>query len=349
MPYHFTKQIEFLLEHACTGIRFLVYRDFLQMPVTDPAMHKLYGELLEQKNVRIHLDCQHPDGWFGEELHGGEFGMERSIGALLNVGVEKDHPAIQKGIHALITPEIASQHKNWFHGGDGLDAEGRGGNNAVTAAILSWVGYDENYPVLSEQTALAWEHVEAVCNYNSVDEFTKKGKNERYYKPYARFPGANHIALLNATQSWRSDGRMETAKASMKHAYELMKDFDEYITFRKPKEFGGSFVGPFNYNWQALKPADEEEICRIMQDPYNFRFAFWLGAVTGVPDWVKQHNGTYEVLADMLERNAFPDRMPDNTLRAFRRVCGKEPSYRKKQAAECDITYAVLRAVWGKV
>ena len=135
----------------------------------------------------------------------------------------------------------------------------------------------------------------------------------------------------------------------MKHAYGLMKDFDEYITFRKPKEFGGSFVGPFNYNWQALKPADEEEICRIIQDPYNFRFAFWLGTVTGVPDWVKQHNGTYEVLADMLERNAFLNHMPDNTLRAFRRVCGKEPNYRKKYAAECDITYAVLRAVWGKV
>ena len=128
---------------------------------------------------------------------------------------DEEHPAIQKGINALITSEIASQHKNWFHGGDGLDAEGRGGNNAIVAAILSWVGYDETYPVLAEQIALSWEHVEAVQSYKSVDDFTKKGKNERYYKPNARFPGANHIGLLNATQSWRSEERMEIAKASM--------------------------------------------------------------------------------------------------------------------------------------
>lgn len=164
-------------------------------------MQKMCAEILEQENIKKHLACQHPDGWFGDELHGGEYGMERSIGKLLNAGVEKKHPAIQKGIHALITPEIASQHKNWFHGGDGLDAEGRGGNNAIIASILSRVGYDESYPILAEQITLAWKHVEAVRSYNSVDDFTKKGKNERYYKPFARFPGANHIGLLNATQS----------------------------------------------------------------------------------------------------------------------------------------------------
>ena len=267
----------------------------------------------------------------------------------MNAGIEKEHPAIQKGIHALITPEIASQHKNWFHGGEALDAEGRGGNNAIIASILSWVGYDERYPILAEQIALAWEHVDAVRSYNSVDDFTKKGKNERYYKPFARFPGANHIGLLNATQSWRTEEKMETAKASMKHAYELMKDFDEFITFKKPKEFGGSCVGPFNYNWKALKPIDEEKLYQIINDPYNFQFAFWLGSVSGVPDWVRQSDETYFVLADFLEKEDNVDALPDRVFSAFRRVSGKEPNYRKRSAAKCDLTYALLRAVWDVV
>lgn len=345
----FQKQIDFLLNNACSSIKFLVYRDFLHTPLTEPIMQNLRADILNQENIKKHLECQHPDGWFGDELHGGEYGMERSIGTLLNAGVEIEHPAIQKGIHALVTPEIAKQHKNWFHGGDGLDAEGRGGNKAIIAAILSWVGYDESYPILAEQIALSWEHIEAVIHYDSVDDFTKKGKNERYYKPFARFPGANHIGLLNATQSWRSEEKMQTARASMKHAYELMKDFDEYITFKKPAEYGGSFVGPFNYNWQALKPVDEEKLYKIINDPYNFRFAFWLGSVSGVPDWVRQSDETYEILADFLEKEDKLDVIPDRVFSAFRRVSGKEPSYRKRSAAQCDLTYALLRAVWNVI
>lgn len=184
----FQKHIDFLLDNACTSIKFLVHRDFLHTSLTEPFMQNMRTEILEQENIKKHLDCQHPDGWFGDELLGGEYGMERSIGTLLNAGVEKEHPAIQKGIHALITPEIASKHKNWFHGGDGLDAEGRGGNNAIIASILSWVGYDENYPILAEQISLSWEHVEAVKNYNSVDNFTKKVRTKDIINPLRASP-----------------------------------------------------------------------------------------------------------------------------------------------------------------
>ena len=112
---------------------------------------------------------------------------------------------------------------------------------------------------------------------------------------------------------------------------------------------GGGFVGPFNYNWQALKPMTGEKIVGIMNSSYNFQFAFWFGAIAGVPDWVKQHNDTYEALADMLDRNVIFYQIPASALKAFKQVSGKEPNYRKKHAAECDVLYAVLRAVWGKV
>ncbi len=71
--------------------------------------------------------------------------------------------------------------------------------------------------------------------------------------------------------------------------------------------------------------------------------------VTSVPNWAKQHNGTYEVLADMLEPNAIFNHIPKSAPKAFKQVSGKEPNYRKKHAVECDVIYAILRAVLGKV
>ncbi len=348
MKIDFQKQIDFLLEYACPSIKYLVHRDMLNASVDEPFMVALQNEILLQSNTQKHLVAQHSDGWFGHELHGID-GMDCHIGGLLNLGVEVSHTAIQRAITALLTPEIASTHKNWFRGGAALDAEGRGGDRAIVANILAMTKASEDIPVYAEELSLAFEHLAAVLEYNSVDDFSIKGKNERYYKPKARFPGANHIGILAATQGWRTEENMNTAKAAIKHAYEIMKDVDEYITFKKPSEFGGGFVGPFNYNWQALKPLTEEQIVNIINSSYNFQFAFWLSAVTSVPDWVKQHNGTYEVLADMLDRNVILNQIPESALKAFKQVSGKEPNYRKKHAAECDVVYAVLKAIWDKV
>ena len=348
MAYNFQNQLNFLLEYACPSIKYLVHRDMLNVPVDEPFMVALQNEILAQSNTQKHLSVQHPDGWFGHELHGID-GMDCHIGSLLNLGVEASHPAIQKAVTALLTPEIASTHKNWFRGGVALDAEGRGGDRAIVANILAMTNASEDIPIYAEELTLAFEHLAAVLEYNSVDDFSIRGKNERYYKPKVRFPGANHIGILAATQGWRTKENMNTAKAAVKRAYEIMKDVDEYITFKKPSEFGGGFVGPFNYNWQALKPMTEEQIVGIINSSYNFQFAFLLGAVTGVPDWVKQHNGTYETLADMLDRGVIFNQIPESALKAFKHVSGKEPNYRKKHAAECDVTYAVLKAVLGKV
>lgn len=138
---------------------------------------------------------------------------------------------------------------------------------------------------------------------------------------------------------------MRLAKDAMRHACGIMHDVGEYITFRKPAEFGSGFVGPFNYNWQALSPIDAAGLGAIVNDPYAYRFGFWLRTVSTVPDWARQSTVSYELLADMLDQDAIFGMLPDKTLSAFRRVSGREPDWRRKNAAECDVTYAVLRAV----
>ncbi len=83
----------------------------LGTPVDEPFMVALQNEILAQTNTQKHLSAQHPDGWFGHELHGID-GMDCHIGGLLNLGVEASYPAIRKAVTALLTPEIASTHKN---------------------------------------------------------------------------------------------------------------------------------------------------------------------------------------------------------------------------------------------
>lgn len=341
----FDDAIDFLLENACASIRYLVQRDCLKIPTDAPAMRSLQEKILRQANVQKILAAQGEDGWLGHELHGND-GMDSLLGGLLNAGVEKTNPAVQKAIHALVTPDIASRHKNWFRGGEALDAEGRGGNRAIMAQILSWVNYPEDHPVMAEQITLAFGHLSSALLYRSVDDFSVLGANQRYYKPNARFPGANHISLLAATQSWRTGENWKTAKKAAGHAYALMRDVNEYITFKKPAAYGGGFVGPFNYNWQALTPITEEQLYSMICDPYPFRFAFWLGSVSGVPDFMLQSTDTYEILADLLKKGTIETLLPEKSFRAFRQVMGKEPSMRKKTAKACDLTYAILRACY---
>ncbi len=269
----FDGEIDFLLDKACDSIRYLVKRDLLGVPADSAEMTVIEEKILAQPNVQKVLAAQCEDGWFGHELHGID-GMDHLIGELLNAGVEKEHPAIQKAIRALITPEVASQHKNRFRGGDALDEGGRGGNRAVTAQILSWVRCPEDHPLIKEQIELSLDHTTAAINYASVDDFTKTAGGKRFYKENARFPGANHIAMLAATESWRTDENIRAVKGACAHCYELMRNVDEFITFKKPEKFGGGFVGPFNYNWQALTPITEEQLTGIINGSYNFGFAF---------------------------------------------------------------------------
>lgn len=343
MGYDLKKQIDFLLDNACASIQYLVHRDILKISIHEPFMKELQAEILRQLNIQKYLSAQHEDGWFGHELHGVD-GMDCHIGGLLNAGVDSENPDIKRAIVALTSPEIACQHKNWFRGGDALDSDGRGGNRAIVAGILSWVNASEDTPVLHDEIELSFEHLKSVLQYSSVDDFSIRGKNERYYKPKAKFPGANYIGLLASTQGWRTESKMKIAESAIKHGYELMKDFNEYIAFKKPAEFGGGFVGPFNYNWQALSPVTEDDLHNIINSSNNFQFAFWISAVSGVPDWARQSTVTYELLADMLEREVIFDLIPDKSLKAFRQVMGKEPSWRKKNAAKCDVIYAVLKA-----
>ena len=126
----FDDSIDFLLENACASIRYLVQRDLLKIPTDDPAMLALQEEILNQANVQKILAAQCEDGWLGHELHGND-GMDHLLGGLLNAGVEKENPAVQKAVHALVTRRGAgcrrSRREPCGHGADLVMGEISGG------------------------------------------------------------------------------------------------------------------------------------------------------------------------------------------------------------------------------
>ena len=52
MSYNFQKQIDFLLEHACPSIKYLVHRDMLNVPMNEPFMVALQNEIATQTNTQ---------------------------------------------------------------------------------------------------------------------------------------------------------------------------------------------------------------------------------------------------------------------------------------------------------
>ena len=343
---NFSKTIDFLFENACVNIRYLIKRDILKISINTPEMKDMQTEIMQSPVVQKCLAKQHPDGWLGHELHGSD-GMDTLMSVLLRSGVEVKSNPVQKAINALTEPDIANQHKNHFAAGNALDADGRGGNKAIIAWILSTTNFPEDKQPLSDEIKLSFDHLCGALAYKNIDDFTKQGSKFKYYKPSVKFPGANHIGILANTLSWQSDENLVTAKAAMKNSYSIMKDIDGYIMFRKPKEFGGSYMGPFNYGWQSLSPIEISDLQRMVHNTKNrFQFGFYIRDLSGHPKWAIQTTQPYEFLAEMLENDTLMDIMTDKALTGFRYLWGIEPNWRNKTAVKCDLIYRVINTCW---
>jgi len=124
-------------------------------------------------------------------------------------------------------------------------------------------------------------------------------------------------------------------------------DADGCIMFRKPKEFGGSYMGPFNYGWHSLNPIESQDLQRMVNDPKNrFRFGFYIKDLAGHPIWALQTLQPYEFFAEMLEKNTLMDNMTDKSLTGFKYLWGIEPNWRNKVSIKCDLTYRILNTCW---
>jgi hypothetical protein len=274
--------------------------------------------------------------------------MDGVTDILLRCGVEADSPYIKKAMKALLAPDVAGQYKPWMAAGDALDFDGRGGNKTMTAWILSMTRMPEDTPILADEINLSFSHLSGALEHKCINDFSKKGTKFRYYKPFVKFPGENHICILANTSSWMTTENMQIAKTAMTHCYVLMKDAG-YIMFRKPKEFGSSYVGPFNFHWNTLDSIDMNDFQMLVNNQNHFTFGFWLRDLIRHPKWALQTIQPYEFLSVLLEEDILMDFIPDNTKKGFRHLLGIEPYWGNTTAVKCDLSFAVLKACWSKL
>lgn len=344
------KTMEFLLEHACVNIRYMINRDVKKIAANEPFMREMQDEILNQKFTQKIFASQHDDGWFGYELHGQPGNaMDSSVSFLLMYGVDPSNERLQKAKRALLDPEISSKHENYMASGDALDADGRGGNRAIMVDILAKLKESEANPLLAEEIALSLKHFDGALEHSSVDDFTIIANNKnktRYYKPNALFPGWNHIDLLAKTQGWRTKENMDMVINSMEHCIDLMQAVTQFPTLKKRPPYGNSYIGPFNFDWHVFNVKDLKSFSR---DSNGYRCVFWLRTLMefgelSIANDISIIKQQYTMLAELLETDRLYNEISEKDKTGFKRMA-IEPSWRNETSQKCDICFSAYKAV----
>lgn len=328
------KLIEYLLENAGPVIQYRLRKEVLQT-ISKEEAHKLQEQIINKPKVKKIIDKRQPDGWIGSELHGvpGK-GLDACVSLLVDNGIEKDSELLQGVVDALLSEKDETPYRTTFKGGEVLDLGGRGGNKAVKAGILANIGKEDCLLVQDEiRTSLCY--LRDCLEYRTIDDFSLVNKRGvRYYKSDTHFPGANHLALLSATQSWRNTENIELVKKAMVHCMDIMKGQSHNIMFRSSSHF----IGPFNFNWNLA----EFNINEIQQDSYAL--VWWLrnlyglskiGVIKEVPELKKAYDYLYELVISQ----DIVNKQNEASLKRFKDILSVENSWRKKENAFCDIMF----------
>lgn len=328
--------IDFLLDHAGDSIQYRLRRDILNAPPQSDEMGNLRDRILRKPRVMKILNAQQPDGWIGDCLHGSPpSGLDSNVWFLLNFGLDPGHPVFERAVHALLHPMENEPYTRTFPGGPALDADGRGGDQAVLAKILANLGREDEEPVTRE-IARSLGHFRGALSYTYVDDFsvTTRSGSRRYYKPGALFPGANHIELLSAAKGWRTPENLALVKKSFSHCLHIMKGETQPIFFKSKTHF----VGPFNFNWLRFPFS----IDQVQADSYAL--VWWLRmlhniAGIGFVKEVPELDVEYACLAELLDSEDLYRKQTEQSLQRFRQIWSLEEQWKNEGQIKSDLYF----------
>ena len=339
------KYLDFLLDNASPNILYRVKKEILKERIDTPEILSLQEQILTLPKVKKAFACQRDNGFFGSVIHGVYFdGFDSTVDLLKRNGVALTDPHMVKAREAL-THWGDYEKDHFYKAGNAMDEHGRGGFRAIWAEQLVELGADESLPQITEQIAMALNAFRGALEYTDPDDFSKKatfrGEPCRYYIKGATFPAANHIRILEKTLSWRTEENLSMVKRSYAHCKEIMKDYHDGIIYVNC----GHFVGPFNYNWNALK--EKISIRDFDNRPIDFAwFMKGLGSASIVYPIFEDNNPLFvESLLAMIEDEHFVDSINDEQLRMFKNYASIAPSWRKKESIACDLYFPLLLAL----
>jgi hypothetical protein len=208
----FEKTALYLTKTACPSIAFRIRKEIFQEDGESPEMHKLQKRILEVTEVKRVLSLQKEDGWLGGLFHGTDE-PESGIRYLMEMGVERSHPAVQKALQAILYRGVDFDRGCLIRVGKHLDAWHLGGSILIKACVFAYAG-EENHDFVRNGIVEALNAFRYVCTVLRVEDIFENYKNKKVFRPGALWPCVYHLRLLALTHSWRTEeNRQMLAKA----------------------------------------------------------------------------------------------------------------------------------------
>lgn len=338
------RAIDFILTHGAPNLRYRIHREILRTPIDTPEMLALQEEILRLPRVRKAFACQREDGFFGRVLHGVPFdGFDSTVDLLKRNGVAPGDPRLTAARDALLAwPESDYPRDHFYKAGSAMDEHGRGGFRAIIADQLAELGADESTPQLKAEIGRALAAFAGSLAHTSIDDFSRpatfRGQPCRYYIKGAPFPAANHISLLEKTQSWRTAENLSMVRSAYAHCRALMQGYNGGVIYVNC----GYFVGPFNYPWHA----EPHAISLRSFDAHPIDFAWFMKGLSSasaafpIVDDADSH--LTDTLTAWLADDSFPDRISTEQLRQFKQYAALEPAWRRRESMLCDLYFPLV-------
>lgn len=208
-----SKMIKFLCSNANPSIKKRINDEIMQC-YDDVAIDNLKNQILQEKIIRIILESQNENGWFGNNLHGssarlgsGQFdNQEVGIKYLMEKGIDSDSEVIARAMDSYCTTQLT----DICYGTRGKYFDefkyAANGQNLIRCSGIARAGYEDKIDI-SSQIQLALDSFRRVLEVDSIMDVTRFYPRRKVYlfNDNEKWPCQYHLMILAYTYSWRTE------------------------------------------------------------------------------------------------------------------------------------------------
>jgi hypothetical protein len=207
------KEISQLLELGNPSIKFRTRLELLGENPDSEGMPELYGQILEDPQVKHCFELAQPDGSLGLLFHTtGESdpfeGSEINIRFLCEIGVSKEHPVLKAGLDALLTPEGTKELV------DKNEAMAEGGE-LIVASVLARAGIESR--VVRKRCEIALDSFAKTLEFKSYEQVATEFRQKLVYREGVRWPNIYDLRILAFTRQWRTIENLMLLQRAIDH------------------------------------------------------------------------------------------------------------------------------------
>jgi hypothetical protein len=212
--------IDFLIDNACTSISIRTKREISKKIIS------IDEETLIDEKVKLILNWQMADGYFGNRLHtpsskSKTWAHEGCVRYLLEKGFSLKYKPLKKSLDVLC-------EKNWEKEFIGSKAGQILGCEIIRASLFSQAGmYDNDF--VREYIKKALASFEFVANANGFNDIATQYKNKYIYINGKCLPVIYDLRILAFTFEWRTKNNIEMLSKAYKNLYKWLPFPPTYI------------------------------------------------------------------------------------------------------------------------